>query len=35
MAKDAIQCYIDALKIAKEAIPIERESAQVKISVVS
>ncbi len=31
MAKDAVQCYIDGLKKAKEPIPIERESAQLKI----
>jgi antitoxin HicB len=35
MAKDAIRCYIDGLKKAKEPIPVERESAQVKISVVA
>jgi antitoxin HicB len=35
MAKDAIQCYIEGLKKAKEPIPIERETAQVKISVVA
>ncbi len=35
MAKDAIQCYIQGLKKAKEPIPIERETAQVKISVVA
>jgi antitoxin HicB len=32
MAKDAIRCYIEGLKKAKEPIPLERESAQVKIS---
>jgi len=32
MAKDAIQCYIQGLKKAKETIPIERETAQAKIS---
>ena len=35
MAKDAVRCYIDGLKKAKEPISLERESAQVKISVVA
>jgi len=35
MAKDAIQCYIDGLKKAKEPIPVERETAHLKISVVA
>jgi antitoxin HicB len=35
MAKDAIRCYIEGLKKAKEPIPVERETAQVKISVVA
>jgi antitoxin HicB len=35
MAKDAIQCYIEGLKKAKEPVPVERETAQVKISVVA
>jgi len=35
MAKDAIQCYIDGLKKAKEPIPTERDSAQLRISVVA
>ena len=35
MAKDAIRCYIDGLKKAKEPIPVEGESAQVKISVIA
>ncbi len=35
MAKDAIQCYIDGLKKAKEPIPVERQTAQLKISVVA
>jgi predicted RNase H-like HicB family nuclease len=35
MAEDAIHCYIEGLKKAKEPIPTERESAQVKISVVA
>lgn len=33
MAKDAVRCYIDGLKKAKEPIPVERETAQLKISV--
>lgn len=35
MAKDAIRCYIEGLRKSKEPIPIERESAQVKISVLA
>jgi len=35
MAKDAIRCYIEGLRKAKEPIPVERESAQIKISVVA
>jgi len=35
MAKDAVQCYIDGLKKAKEPIPVERETAHLKISVVA
>ena len=35
MAKDAIRCYIEGLKKAKEPIPVERESAQVRLSVVA
>lgn len=35
MAKDAIRCYIDGLKKAKQPIPIERETAQLKLSVVA
>jgi antitoxin HicB len=35
MAKDAVLCCIEGLKKAKETIPVERESAQVKISVVA
>lgn len=35
MAEDAIRCYIDGLKKAKQPIPIERETAQVKLSVVA
>jgi len=33
MAKDAIRCYIEGLKKAKEPIPVERETAQFKLSV--
>ena len=35
MAKDAIRCYIEGLKKAKEPIPVERETAQLKVSVVA
>ncbi len=35
MAKDAIRCYIEGLKKAKEAIPVEKETAQLKLSVVA
>ncbi len=35
MAKDAVRCYIEGLKKAKEPIPLERESVQVKISAVA
>ena len=35
MAKDAVRCYIEGLKRAKKPIPVERESAQIKISVVA
>ncbi len=35
MAKDAIRCYIEGLRKAKERIPIERETAQLKLSVVA
>ena len=35
MAKDAIRCYIEGLKKAKEPIPIERETAQIRLSVVA
>ena len=33
MAKDAIRCYIEGLKKANEPIPIESETAQIKLSV--
>jgi antitoxin HicB len=35
MAKDAVRCYIEGLKKAKEPIPLERDSAQIKISIVA
>ena len=35
MALDAIRCYIQGLKKAKEPIPIEKETAQFKLSVVA
>jgi len=35
MAKDAIRCYIEGLKKSKEKIPLERETAQLKLSVVA
>ncbi len=34
MAKDAVRCHIEGLKKAKEPVPVECESAQVKISVI-
>jgi antitoxin HicB len=35
MAKDAIRCYIEGLKKAKEPVPIEKETAQLKLTVVA
>jgi antitoxin HicB len=35
MAKDAIQCCIEGLEKAKEPIPAERKTAQVKISIIA
>jgi antitoxin HicB len=35
MAKDAIRCYIEGLKKAKQPIPVEKETAQLKLSVVA
>lgn len=35
MARDAIRCYIQGLKKAKEPIPIEKETAQFRLSVVA
>lgn len=33
MAKDAIRCYIEGLKKAKEPVPIEKETAQLRLTV--
>ena len=33
MARDAIRCYIEGLRKAKEEIPLEREVAQFKLAV--
>lgn len=35
MARDAIRCYIQGLKKAKEPIPVEKETAQFRLSVVA
>lgn len=35
MVKDAIQCYIEGLKKAKEPLPVEKEAVQFRISVVA
>jgi predicted RNase H-like HicB family nuclease len=35
MAKDAIRCYIEGLRKAREPFPVEGETAQVKLSVVA
>lgn len=35
MAKDAVRRYIEGLKKANEPIPLERESTQIKISIVA
>jgi antitoxin HicB len=35
MAKDAIQCYIEGLKKAKQPVPVEKETAQLKLTVVA
>jgi hypothetical protein len=35
MAKDAIRCYIQGLKKAKEVVPVERETAQVRLAVIA
>lgn len=33
MAEDAIRCYIEGLKKIKEAVPLEKEVAQIRLSV--
>jgi len=33
MAEDAIRCYISGLKKIKESIPLEREIAQMRLSI--
>jgi predicted RNase H-like HicB family nuclease len=33
MAKDAIRCYIDGLKKAKVEVPLETETAQLRLAV--
>ena len=33
MVKDAIRCYIEGLRKAKEKVPLERETAQLKLEV--
>jgi antitoxin HicB len=33
MAKDAIRCYIEGLRKAKEKIPFERDTAQLRLAV--
>jgi antitoxin HicB len=35
MAKDAIRCYIEGLKKAREPIPVENETAQFGLSVIA
>ncbi len=35
MAQDAIECYIQGLRGAKEPIPVERETAQLRISILA
>jgi predicted RNase H-like HicB family nuclease len=35
IAKDAIRCYIEGLKKAKQPVPLERETAQLKVSVMA
>jgi antitoxin HicB len=34
-ARDTIQCYVGGLKKTKEPVPVERETAKLKISVVA
>lgn len=33
MAKDAVRCYIEGLKKAKQPVPIEGETAQLRLAV--
>jgi predicted RNase H-like HicB family nuclease len=33
MAKDAVRCYIEGLKKVKEPVPVERETAQLRLAV--
>jgi predicted RNase H-like HicB family nuclease len=33
MAKDAIKCYIEGLRKLKEKVPLEKETAQLKLAV--
>jgi len=34
MAKDAVRCYIEGLKKLREPVPVERETAQIRLAVV-
>jgi len=33
MAEDAVRCYIEGLKKLKEPVPVERETAQLRLAV--
>ena len=35
MATDAIRCYLEGLRKAKQRIPVEKETAQLKLSVIA
>ncbi len=35
MAKDAIRCYLEGLKKADESIPVEGETAQLRLAVLA
>jgi antitoxin HicB len=35
MAKDAVRCYIEGLKKAEEPIPVEGETAQLRLTVLA
>jgi antitoxin HicB len=35
MAKDAVRCHLEGLKKAKEPIPVEKETAHLRISVIA